>query len=98
MSFGAPDEKYGESVAAAVVLDKPAGDQKALIDDIKRVASEKLASFKVSGETRTLAATQDCPPPFVMASPPLLVNDTGCQLSTCLVELELCSKGFPQVN
>ena len=47
VSFGAPDEKYGEVVAAAVVLDKPADDQAALIKDIQRVTGEKLAAFKV---------------------------------------------------
>lgn len=46
VSFGAPDEKYGEIVAAAVVLAKPASDPAALIADIKRVASQKLAPFK----------------------------------------------------
>lgn len=53
MSFAAPDEKYGEDVAAAVVLN---GDgQKALEDQdkdkiilsIKDFCKEKLAAFKV---------------------------------------------------
>ena len=51
VSFGAPDEKYGEIVAAAVVLAKPASDPAALIADIKRVASQKLAPFKVCPTT-----------------------------------------------
>lgn len=46
VSFGAPDEKYGEAVAAAVVLAAPAADPAALIADIKRVAGLKLAPFK----------------------------------------------------
>ena len=46
VSFGAPDEKYGEVVAAAVVLAKPADDPEALVKDIQRVTSEKLAAFK----------------------------------------------------
>lgn len=52
VSFGAPDEKYGESVAAAVVLSKPAQqDEAALIADIKKFAASKLASFKVQSYT-----------------------------------------------
>lgn len=46
VSFGAPNEKYGETVAAAVVLAAPAADPAALIADIKQVAALKLAPFK----------------------------------------------------
>ncbi|BDA45528.1 probable 2-hydroxyacyl-CoA lyase at C-terminar half [Coccomyxa sp. Obi] len=47
VSFGAPDEKYGEVVAAAVVLSKPADDAAAVIADIRKFAATKLAKFKV---------------------------------------------------
>lgn len=47
VSFGAPDEKYGEVVAAAVVLSKPADDAAAVIADIRKFAAAKLATFKV---------------------------------------------------
>ena len=48
VSFGAPDEKYGESVAAAVVLSKPVDDVDATIADIKKAATAKLSKFKVA--------------------------------------------------
>jgi acyl-CoA synthetase (AMP-forming)/AMP-acid ligase II len=48
VSFGAPDEKFGESVVAAVVLSKPADNEDAVIADIKKFAASKLASFKVT--------------------------------------------------
>jgi acyl-coenzyme A synthetase/AMP-(fatty) acid ligase len=48
VSFGAPDEKYGESVAAAVVLSKPVDDVDATIADIKKAAAAKLSKFKVT--------------------------------------------------
>jgi acyl-coenzyme A synthetase/AMP-(fatty) acid ligase len=48
VSFGAPDEKYGESVAAAVVLSKSVDDMDATIADIKKTAAAKLSKFKVS--------------------------------------------------
>ena len=47
VSFGAPDEKYGETVAAAVVLSQPANDVEATVADIKKAAAAKLAKFKV---------------------------------------------------
>ena len=47
VSFGAPDEKYGESVAAAVVLSKPVQDEEATVADIKKAAASKLSKFKV---------------------------------------------------
>ena len=47
VSFGAPDEKYGEVVAAAVVLSKPVDDEAAVIADIRKLAATKLAKFKV---------------------------------------------------
>ena len=47
VSFGAPDEKYGEVVAAAVVLSKPVDDEAAVIADIRKFAATKLAKFKV---------------------------------------------------
>ncbi len=47
VSFGAPDEKYGESVAAAVVLSKSVDDEESTIADIKKAAASKLSKFKV---------------------------------------------------
>ena len=47
VSFGAPDEKYGESVAAAVVLSKPVDDEEATVAEIKKAAASKLAKYKV---------------------------------------------------
>lgn len=47
VSFGAPDEMYGETVAAAVVLSQPADDVEATVADIKKAAAAKLAKFKV---------------------------------------------------
>ena len=50
VSFAAPDEKYGEVVAAAVVLTQPAGgDAEAIVADIRKFAATKLAKFKVCG-------------------------------------------------
>lgn len=47
VSFAAPDEKYGEVVAAAVVLTQPAGgDVDAVVADIRKFAATKLAKFK----------------------------------------------------
>jgi acyl-coenzyme A synthetase/AMP-(fatty) acid ligase len=48
VSFGAPDEKYGEVVAAALVLAKgapPPSD--ALKADIRKKVASMLAKFKV---------------------------------------------------
>ena len=47
VSFGAPDEKYGEVVAAAVVPSKQVDDVDAFIADVKKHAGSKLAKFKV---------------------------------------------------
>ena len=48
VSFGAPSEKYGEVVAAAVVLaGKPDQDAATLVADIQSFAANKLAKFKV---------------------------------------------------
>ncbi len=44
--FGAPDEKYGEVVAAAVVLRQGAGAD-GVAEDIKRHCASRLAPFKV---------------------------------------------------
>jgi len=49
VAFAAPDEKYGEIVAAAVVLTQPAGgDADAITADIRKYAATKLAKFKVT--------------------------------------------------
>ncbi len=49
VAFAAPDEKYGEIVAAAVVLTQPAsGDADAITADIRKYAATKLANFKVT--------------------------------------------------
>lgn len=47
VAFGAPDEKYGEVVAAAVVLSKPVDDEAAAVKDIQAQTAKRLASFKV---------------------------------------------------
>jgi acyl-CoA synthetase (AMP-forming)/AMP-acid ligase II len=47
VAFGAPDEKYGEVVAAAVVLSKPVDDEAAAVKDIRAQTAKRLASFKV---------------------------------------------------
>lgn len=47
VSFGAPDEKYGEEVAAAVVLAKGAPPpSEALKDDIRKHVASSLSKFK----------------------------------------------------
>jgi acyl-coenzyme A synthetase/AMP-(fatty) acid ligase len=47
VSFGAPSEKYGEIVAAAVVLSSaPKQDAAAVAADIQKFAATKLAKFK----------------------------------------------------
>lgn len=47
VTFGAPDEKYGEVVAAAVVLLKPVDDEAAAIKDIQAQTDKRVTSFKV---------------------------------------------------
>ena len=47
VAFGAPDEKFGEIVAAAVVPSSGIGDKQAFISDLKKHAASKLAKFKV---------------------------------------------------
>jgi acyl-coenzyme A synthetase/AMP-(fatty) acid ligase len=47
VAFGAPNEKYGEVVAAAVVLSKPVDDEASVIKDIQAQTAKRLASFKV---------------------------------------------------
>ena len=54
VSFGAPDEKYGECVAAAVVLAKPVDDEESTIADIKKAAASKLSKFKVCSQPRPI--------------------------------------------
>ena len=46
MAFGAPDEKFGEVVAAAVVPSGDIGDKEAFIKDLRNHAAGKLAKFK----------------------------------------------------
>ena len=46
VSFGAPDEKYGEVVAAAIVPTKPVQDVPAFVADLQKHAASKLAKFK----------------------------------------------------
>lgn len=47
VAFAAPDEKFGEVVAAAVVPSSKVEDKQAFIADLKRHAAAKLAKFKV---------------------------------------------------
>ncbi len=54
VSFGAPDEKYGEVVAAAVVL-RPGADKAdpgALAEAIRQHCAVKLSGFKVGARAR----------------------------------------------
>ena len=48
VSFGAPDEKYGETVAAAVVPTNKVDDVDGFVADVKKHAGSRLAKFKVS--------------------------------------------------
>ena len=48
MAFGAPDEKFGEIVAAAVVPSEDIGDKESFIKDLRSHAASKLAKFKAS--------------------------------------------------
>lgn len=54
VSFAAPDEKYGEEVAAAVVLKIPEGvtelrskGEDSVVESIKEFCKGKLSSFKI---------------------------------------------------
>ena len=47
VSFGAPDEKYGEAVAAAIVPKGKIDDEAAFIADVRSHAGKALARFKV---------------------------------------------------
>ena len=47
VAFAAPDEKFGEIVAAAVVPTQPIQDTASFIADVKKHAAGKLAKFKV---------------------------------------------------
>ncbi|KAK9838743.1 hypothetical protein WJX74_002449 [Apatococcus lobatus] len=47
VTFAAPDNMYGERVAAAVVLDRHPSNAAAAIADIKAQVSEPIAAFKV---------------------------------------------------
>jgi acyl-coenzyme A synthetase/AMP-(fatty) acid ligase len=47
VAFAAPDEKFGEVVAAAVVPSGDVADPQAFIADLKKHAATKLAKFKV---------------------------------------------------
>ena len=50
VAFGAPDEKFGEVVAAAIVPTEDIADQDAFIADVKRLVASKLAKFKVCSD------------------------------------------------
>ena len=47
VAFAAPDEKFGEVVAAAIVPSSDIGDKNSFIQDLKKHAGSKLAKFKV---------------------------------------------------
>ena len=55
VAFGAPDEKFGEVVAAAVVPSGDIGDENAFIKDLRSHAGSKLAKFKVSHILRAIS-------------------------------------------
>ena len=56
VSFGAPSKKYGEIVAAAVVLSQqePNQDSAGTAADIKSFAATKLAKFKANAPASCL--------------------------------------------
>ena len=47
MAFAAPDEKFGEVVAAVVVLNSQPADAAKAIADIQKHVSQRVAKFKV---------------------------------------------------
>ncbi len=47
VAFGAPDEKFGEVVAAAIVPSGDVGNPESFIADVKKHAAGKHAKFKV---------------------------------------------------
>ena len=61
VAFGAPDEKYGEVVAAAVVLSKPVDDEASVIKDIQAQTAKRLAAFKVLTAAARSAADEFAP-------------------------------------
>ena len=99
VSFGAPDEKYGETVAAAVVLSQPADDAEATVADIKKAAAAKLAKFKVRAcyhHRRALCLWRISltgPPQqehaLCSGSPWQIAESPPCELHCLEVELEL---------
>lgn len=50
VSFGAPDPKYGEIVAAAVVLREGEEGGEGLVESIRAHCAKQLSAFKVGGE------------------------------------------------
>ena len=48
VAFAAPDEKFGEAVAAVVVLNSQPADAAKAIADIKKHVSQRVAKFKVT--------------------------------------------------
>ena len=62
VSFGAPSEKYGEIVAAAVVLSGGADkDAAAVAADIRKFAGGKLAQFKVRHRPQSILLQSGAP-------------------------------------
>lgn len=61
VSFAAPNEKYGEAVAAAIVPAKEVGDVQSFIADVKNHAGSRLAKFKVGTGSSHLHACADHP-------------------------------------
>ena len=47
VAFAAPDEKFGEAVAAVVVLNSQPADAAKTIADIKRHVGQRISRFKV---------------------------------------------------
>lgn len=48
VAFAAPDEKFGEAVAAVVVLNSQPADAAKAIADIKRHVGQRISKFKVN--------------------------------------------------
>ena len=82
VAFGAPDEKFGEVVAAAIVPTEDIADQDAFIADVKRLVASKLAKFKV----------RSCPnSDILLENATLQISYVIKRKTINLVSIDLCS-------
>ena len=95
VAFAAPDEKFGETVAAAVVPSGDVGDQAAFIADLKKHAAAKLAKFKVilshpeSARVPSIRARTDCGVDGVDTSAACCLSRLMIPSVVCAVQLQL---------